>query len=61
MLMCIFQAPQDDHFSVHIRIVGDWTGELAKACGADQQEFVQPDKLPSVAVDGPFGTASEVM
>ena len=42
----IFQAPQDDYFSVHIRIVGDWTGGLAKACGADQQEAVQPDKLP---------------
>uniref|UniRef100_A0A665W0W6 NADPH oxidase 2 n=1 Tax=Echeneis naucrates TaxID=173247 RepID=A0A665W0W6_ECHNA len=33
-------APEEDYFSAHIRIVGDWTQAL-------------------VAIDGPFGTASE--
>lgn len=56
--------------SVHIRIVGDFTGALAKACGCD---FESKDKaegggtaiaplnkvLPRVMVDGPFGSASE--
>ena len=26
-MMAPFQAPEDDFFSVHIRIAGDWTGE----------------------------------
>ncbi|XP_066276251.1 cytochrome b-245 heavy chain-like [Branchiostoma lanceolatum] len=52
-------APQEDHFSVHIRIVGDWTGALSKACGAEEPEFQDAWKMPQIAVDGPFGTASE--
>lgn len=27
MMKHFFQAPEDDFFSVHIRIAGDWTGE----------------------------------
>ena len=44
----MFQAPDDDHFSVHIRVVGDWTRALAKACNAesDEQEFQENWKLP---------------
>ena len=64
-------APEEDYLSVHIRIVGDFTGALAKACGCD---FESKDKvegggtpitpalnkiLPRVMVDGPFGSASE--
>ncbi|XP_028835266.1 NADPH oxidase 2 [Denticeps clupeoides] len=52
-------APEEDHFSVHIRIVGDWTERLYKACGGDKSEFQDAWKLPKMAVDGPFGTASE--
>ncbi|KAF6019113.1 NOX3 [Bugula neritina] len=52
-------SPEEDYFSVHIRIVGDWTEALAKAVGADEQEFQDPSKMPLLAVDGPFGTASE--
>ncbi|KAL2087776.1 hypothetical protein ACEWY4_016604 [Coilia grayii] len=52
-------APEEDHFSVHIRIVGDWTEGLLKACGGDKNEFQDAWKLPKIAVDGPFGTASE--
>nr|XP_033805109.1 cytochrome b-245 heavy chain isoform X2 [Geotrypetes seraphini] len=52
-------APEEDHFSIHIRIVGDWTEGLFKACGCDKTEFQEAWKLPKIAVDGPFGTASE--
>lgn len=51
-------CPEEDHFSVHIRTVGDWTCELAKVMGANSDKAVDTDKLPRVAVDGPFGTAS---
>ncbi|MBN3324857.1 CY24B protein, partial [Atractosteus spatula] len=52
-------APEEDHFSVHIRIVGDWTQKLFEACGCDKKEFQEAWKLPKIAIDGPFGTASE--
>ncbi|XP_072046498.1 NADPH oxidase 3-like [Amphiura filiformis] len=51
-------APDEDHFSVHIRTVGDWTNALVKAVGADKDETMSPAKLPRISVDGPFGTAS---
>ncbi|XP_014687259.1 cytochrome b-245 heavy chain [Equus asinus] len=52
-------APEEDFFSIHIRIVGDWTEGLFNACGCDKKEFQDAWKLPKIAVDGPFGTASE--
>uniref|UniRef100_A0A4W3IT56 NADPH oxidase 2 n=1 Tax=Callorhinchus milii TaxID=7868 RepID=A0A4W3IT56_CALMI len=52
-------APEEDHFSIHVRIMGDWTDSLFKVCGGDQTEFQEAWKLPRIAVDGPFGTASE--
>ncbi|KAG7261069.1 hypothetical protein CRUP_031664 [Coryphaenoides rupestris] len=52
-------APEEDHFSAHIRIVGDWTQALYEACGGDKTETQEAWKLPRVAIDGPFGTASE--
>ncbi|KAG7315331.1 hypothetical protein KOW79_021419 [Hemibagrus wyckioides] len=52
-------APEEDHFSIHIRIVGDWTDALYKACGGDKTGVQEAWELPRVAVDGPFGTASE--
>ncbi|XP_045195343.2 cytochrome b-245 heavy chain-like isoform X1 [Mercenaria mercenaria] len=52
-------APDDEYFSVHIRRVGNWTNDLAKACHIDEAEFKEAWKLPSVSVDGPFGTATE--
>lgn len=30
-----FSAPEEDYISVHIRVVGDFTGALAKAVGCD--------------------------
>ncbi|XP_072901673.1 cytochrome b-245 heavy chain [Hemitrygon akajei] len=52
-------SPEEDHFSIHVRQVGDWTDNLFKVCGGNQKEFQEAWKLPSIAVDGPFGTASE--
>ncbi|XP_055500560.1 cytochrome b-245 heavy chain [Leucoraja erinacea] len=52
-------SPEEDHFSIHVRRVGDWSDNLFKVCGGDQKEFQEAWKLPSIAVDGPFGTASE--
>ncbi|XP_072023484.1 NADPH oxidase 2-like [Amphiura filiformis] len=51
-------CPEEDHFSVHIRTVGDWTNDLAKAMGSNKASPVEPENLPRVAVDGPLGTAS---
>ncbi|XP_054753137.2 cytochrome b-245 heavy chain-like [Lytechinus pictus] len=50
-------APEEDHFSLHIRRVGDWTDELAVKMGADQSEPLPITRLPRVQVDGPFGTS----
>uniref|UniRef100_A0A673M3W2 Cytochrome b-245 heavy chain-like n=1 Tax=Sinocyclocheilus rhinocerous TaxID=307959 RepID=A0A673M3W2_9TELE len=44
-------APEEDFFSVHIRSVGDWTEKLIK------MKFFY--LCLRMAVDGPFGTASE--
>ncbi|XP_034533496.1 cytochrome b-245 heavy chain [Notolabrus celidotus] len=52
-------APEEDYFTAHIRIVGDWTEALYKACGGDSNEPQEAWKLPKLAIDGPFGTASE--
>ncbi|XP_032235205.2 cytochrome b-245 heavy chain isoform X1 [Nematostella vectensis] len=51
-------APEEDTFSVHIRIVGDWTGDLAKLCGYKGQKLQSVNEMPRLALDGPFGTAS---
>lgn len=39
-------APEEDYFSIHVRIVGDWTEGLFNACGCDKQEFQEAWKLP---------------
>ncbi|XP_050391270.1 cytochrome b-245 heavy chain [Patella vulgata] len=52
-------APGEDHISVHIRRAGDWTEELAKKCHVDEEEFQEAWKLPKIAIDGPYGTATE--
>ncbi|NWQ86701.1 NOX3 oxidase, partial [Burhinus bistriatus] len=51
-------APEEDFFSVHIRVVGDWTAALFKACGAEEKAFKELWMLPRVAVDGPYGSAT---
>ncbi|RXN26804.1 cytochrome b-245 heavy chain-like protein [Labeo rohita] len=48
-------APEEDYFSVHIRSVGDWTEKLIKMV----EKLPEGGQGPKMAVDGPFGTASE--
>lgn len=52
-------APEEDYFSVHIRVVGDWTEKVSKLLGVGREDFQQAWELPKIAIDGPFGTASE--
>ncbi|XP_024033242.1 respiratory burst oxidase homolog protein E isoform X2 [Citrus clementina] len=67
----ITSAPGDDHLSVHIRIVGDWTHELKRvftedkdsACVIGRAEFGQVGTnnriQPRLLVDGPYGAAAQ--
>lgn len=62
----ISSAPEEDFVSVHIRIVGDWTGDLwallnkDKKLGVVQENLLTaPDASPILRIDGPFGAASE--
>ncbi|GAA6041202.1 hypothetical protein NBRC10512_008205 [Rhodotorula toruloides] len=66
-------APEEDFLWVHIRVVGDWTRQLAVILGCEQDEELLSEEwtrekllspsvirpLPRVMVDGPFGTATE--
>ncbi|KAK9721390.1 hypothetical protein K7432_003421 [Basidiobolus ranarum] len=61
-------APEEDYLSVHIRVVGNFTKELAKrlGCNVDSKEPNSINSkapvnkiLPKVMIDGPFGSASE--
>ncbi|KAF4796339.1 Cytochrome b-245 heavy chain [Turdus rufiventris] len=51
-------APEEDYFSIHIRVVGDWTAALFKAFGAEEKAFKELWTLPRLAVDGPYGSAT---
>lgn len=39
-------APEEDFFSVHIRVAGDWTAALFKAFGAQEKAFKELWMLP---------------
>lgn len=55
-------APEEDYFSAHIRIVGDWTQALYEACGGDKTEPQEAWKLPKY--ENPlslFGKVSLIM
>eukprot|EP01117_Protostelium_nocturnum_P001987 TRINITY_DN12638_c0_g1_i1.p1 TRINITY_DN12638_c0_g1~~TRINITY_DN12638_c0_g1_i1.p1 ORF type:complete len:681 (+),score=210.59 TRINITY_DN12638_c0_g1_i1:139-2181(+) len=62
----ITSAPEESFISVHIRVVGDWTGDLwnfmnkEKKLGVIQEDLLKaPDGGPIFRIDGPFGAASE--
>jgi len=62
----ISSAPEEEFVSVHIRIVGDWTGDLWNLLNPDRKLGVVQDTLasapdggPIFKIDGPFGAASE--
>ncbi|EGC36287.1 superoxide-generating NADPH oxidase flavocytochrome [Dictyostelium purpureum] len=62
----ITSAPEEDFVSVHINVVGNWTGKLSTLMNPDKklgivQENVlnAPDGKPILRIDGPYGAASE--
>jgi predicted ferric reductase len=62
----ISSSPGDDYLGCHIRVVGDWTGDLMQFLNPDSQLGVvqenllsAPDGSPLFKVDGPYGAASE--
>jgi len=55
-------SPEEDYFSLHIRVVGDWTTAFAQQVGCNWDGKVgqiTPNPNTVLKVDGPFGTASE--
>jgi len=54
-------CPELDYISLHIRLCGDFTTKLAEQCGFFEDHPVATKDLPWLAIDGPFGTASEDM
>ena len=46
MLHVCVQAPEEDYFSVHIRVFGDWTEELVRQMGVGRKDFTQAWQLP---------------
>jgi len=62
----ITSAPEQDFVSVHVRIVGDWTGAVrdllnpSMGMGVVAEDIATAaDGSPILRIDGPFGTASE--
>lgn len=62
----ITSAPEEDFVSLHIRVVGDWTGDLwnflnpEKRLGVVQENLLNaPDGSAIFRIDGPYGAASE--
>lgn len=57
----ISSAPEEDFVGVHIRIAGDWTTKFARRLGCilEAGDTAVDRPLPTIHIDGPFGTASE--
>jgi len=62
----ISSGTSEDFVSVHIRVVGDWTGKLQRLMNPDDALGLvcsnlsfAPDGSPIFRIDGPFGAASE--
>lgn len=55
----ISSAPEDIYLGIHIRQVGNWTSELAKAFNLSQSRFSSLTPNTKIYIDGPFGSASE--
>lgn len=53
-------VPQDQQLGIHFRVCGNWTRQMAEACGVSflpdgTIECLAVKHLPSILVDGPFG------
>ncbi|KAL3683381.1 hypothetical protein R1sor_001403 [Riccia sorocarpa] len=60
----ITSAPGDEHISVHIRGVGDWTKALQKVfkeaiATSENEDFSINSKYPKLCIDGPFGAPAQ--
>eukprot|EP00030_Apusomonadida_sp_AF-17_P000577 a175108_334.p1 GENE.a175108_334~~a175108_334.p1 ORF type:complete len:539 (+),score=228.10 a175108_334:40-1617(+) len=63
----ITSAPAEEIVSIHMRVVGDWTGKLASLLGVSWDRSGAPIYNPEASsgeslrfrLDGPFGAASE--
>ncbi|XP_062205742.1 respiratory burst oxidase homolog protein F-like [Phragmites australis] len=50
-------APDDDHLSIHIRSLGDWSYQIYDVF---QQALLSSNSdLPKISMDGPYGAASQ--
>jgi NADPH oxidase len=53
-------VPEDGYISVHMRLVGDWTNDVARAFGAfDSLSTLNSQSLPRLCIDGPFGAPAQ--
>lgn len=62
----ITSAPEEGFISLHIRIIGDWTRNLAERLGCQFDvktgeliSYLTPEQLPDILIDGPYGAVSE--
>jgi NADPH oxidase len=57
----ITSTPEEPFISVHIRLMGDWTNQLAELVGAFKGGITSKNasRLPTLRVDGPFGAPAE--
>lgn len=54
----ISSSPMEKNFTMHVRSLGDWTGELNELI-KDRQQKGEPDDQISVECHGPYGAASD--
>ncbi|KAJ3673856.1 hypothetical protein LUZ60_005848 [Juncus effusus] len=50
-------APDDDHLSMHVRSLGDWSYEFYT--NFQEALILGNSNLPKIAIDGPYGSASQ--
>ncbi|XP_024528096.1 respiratory burst oxidase homolog protein A [Selaginella moellendorffii] len=62
----ITSAPGDEHLSVHVRSLGDWTEEIMRtfakeieAQGEDSGDEGALRRFPKLYIDGPYGAAAQ--
>jgi NADPH oxidase len=57
----ITSTPEEPFISIHIRLMGDWTKQLAELIGTFKGGITSKNasRLPTLRVDGPFGAPAE--
>ena len=54
----ISSTPEEGFVSIHVRIVGDWTKQVADLLGCYREES-PVTKVPKICIDGPYGAPAE--